>query len=251
MNARSREALQSKLTTYHAVNEAVFSLVPVSAARILDIGCGSGTLGEKLRQQRERQIVGITYSQEEAELASGRLSQAICADLNSFDFSPLGQFDCVIMSHILEHLYSPETFLQRLKRVLHPQSVIVVALPNVLFWRQRWEFLMGRWRYRDGGIMDRTHFRFFNCQSSEELLESAGYEILTARYDGAFPLTGVVRKVIGPLGKKVDGFMCTRLPGLFAFQFVYLAKMKELFGPCAPEPNRRSPRLRASAARGR
>jgi len=220
------ELLETHSTTYDAINPAVYSLVPLSVARVLDIGCGSGTLGEKLRLRRECRVVGITYSQREAELASGRLSQVICADLNHFDFSSLGQFDCVIMSHILEHLYSPESFLERLKCVLHPESRIVVALPNVLFWRQRWEFLRGRWRYQDGGIMDRTHFRFFDCQSSDALLEGAGYEILTAQRDGAFPLTNAIRRIIGPFAKRVDTFMCTQVPGLFAFQFVYMAKMR-------------------------
>jgi 2-polyprenyl-3-methyl-5-hydroxy-6-metoxy-1,4-benzoquinol methylase len=216
------------LTTYDAINESVYSLVPEWAARILDVGCGTGTLGAKLCRRQECRVVGITYSQREAELASGRLSQAICADLNQFDFSPLGQFDCVILSHILEHLYSPEAVLQRLKYALRPESMIVVALPNVLFWRQRWEFLMGRWRYQDGGIMDRTHFRFFDYLSSETLLENAGYKILATHCDGAFPMTRLGRKVIGSFSRRIDALMCTRVPGLFAFQFVYVAKLREL-----------------------
>jgi len=225
------ESLETHSTIYDAINPSVYSLIPLSAGRILDIGCGSGTLGEKLRQRRECDVVGITYSQREAELASGRLSQVICADLNNFDFSSLDQFDCAIMSHILEHLYSPEVFLQRLKCALRPESRIVVALPNILFWRQRWEFCRGKWRYEDCGIMDKTHLRFFDCQSADKLLDEAGYEILTMRRDGSFPMTSIVRKLIGPLAKKVDDVMCTRAPGLFAFQFVYLARMRGIMGP--------------------
>jgi SAM-dependent methyltransferase len=208
------------------VNECVLSLVPLSANRVLDIGCGTGTLGERLRKDRERQVVGITYSQQEAELASVRLSQVICAELNNFDFSSLGIFDCVILSHILEHLYSPEEVLERLKCVLGPESVLVVALPNVVWWRQRLEFLWGRWRYRDWGILDRTHFRFFDMHSSEELLKQAGCEILSRRRDGSFPFTKPVRKLIGPLAERIDHLMCRLAPGLFAFQFVYLARVK-------------------------
>ena len=212
---------------YEAVNEPVLSVVPRSAVSILDIGCGNGALGERLRQARECHIVGITYSQQEAELANVRLSRVICADLNSFDFSDLGQFDCVIMSHILEHLYSPESFLERLKCVLRPESAVVVALPNVLFWKQRKEFVKGRWRYQDGGIMDRTHFRFFDCVSSKELLVHSGYEILRSQYSGAFPLTRVIRRLTGPLPAKVDRLMCSLAPGLFAFQFVYLSRLRQ------------------------
>ena len=211
-------------TVYEAVNEAVLSIVPSSALRILDIGCGSGALGERLRSVGDRHVTGITYSRQEAQLASRRLSRVICEDLNGFDFSPLGQFDCVIASHILEHLHSPHDLLERVKCALGPESLVLVALPNVLFWRQRREFLRGRWQYRDGGILDRTHFRFFDRQSSEELLLESGYEILTRIYDGAFPLTGLIRKYIGSFAKRIDRKASCYAPGLFAFQFVYLAR---------------------------
>ena len=215
------------LTIYEGVNALVLSFVPPSANRILDIGCGTGALGARLQAVRERYIVGITYAEQEAAMAREQLSQAICADLNGFDFSPLGKFDCVIMSHILEHLHSPEDFLQRLKCALEPQSVLVVALPNVVVWRQRLEFLFGRWRYRDWGILDRTHFRFFDRKSSRDLLEQAGYEILRSQPDGTFPFIKPVRNLIGGLAQGIDGLSCSLMPGLFAFQFVYLARVKK------------------------
>jgi SAM-dependent methyltransferase len=218
--------MEKSLTLYEGINEIVLSFVPPSADRILDIGCGTGALGERLRHDRERCVIGITYSQQEADRASRRLSQVICAELNTFDFCSLGEFDCVILSHILEHLYSPEKLLERLKSALGPESVIVVALPNVVWWRQRLQFLFGRWRYQDWGILDRTHFRFFDLHSADELIQSAGYEILKVSRDGPLPFTKPVRKLIGPLAKGIERFVCSVSPGLFACQFVYLARLK-------------------------
>ena len=213
-------------TIYDGVNRAVLSLVPPSAARILDVGCGTGVFGEQLRRQRERFVAGITYSAQEAELASKRLSQVYCADLTGFDFSSLGKFDCVILSHILEHLQSPDELLDRIKIVLGPESVVVVALPNVVWWRQRLQFVIGRWRYQDWGILDRTHFRFFDKKSSAELLEDAGYEIIQSKKDGPFPLLKPVRKLIGSWAERIDRFTSELMPGLLAAQFVYLARVK-------------------------
>jgi SAM-dependent methyltransferase len=219
--------MEKPRTVYAGVNETVLSFVPSSAARILDIGCGTGMLGERLSQGDDRYIVGITYSQTEAELASKRLSQVICAELNGFDFSSLGKFDCVVLSHVLEHLYFPDRFLESLKCVLHKESVVVVALPNVVWWKQRLQFLLGNWRYQDSGILDRTHFRFFDKHSSEELLEQAGYEIVRIRRDGPFPLLRKpLRKLIGPFGERIDLFMSRVSPGLFAMQFVFLARLR-------------------------
>lgn len=213
---------------YDSVNPAVLSLVPASAERILDIGCGTGALGRALRDQRQREVVGITYSPQEADLARPNLSDVLCAELNSFDFSGLGTYDCIIMSHILEHLYAPEDLLERLKIILRPESTIVVALPNVVWWKQRLEFLGGRWRYRDFGILDRTHFRFFDRHSSQQMLEEAGYEIVSARADGPFPLLRPwARSLLGRAADPVDRLFCRVAPGLFAFQFSYLARIKK------------------------
>jgi 2-polyprenyl-3-methyl-5-hydroxy-6-metoxy-1,4-benzoquinol methylase len=208
---------------YESINPMVFSAVPLSAARILDVGCGAGHLGEQLRQYGVREVVGITYSAREAELAAQRLTATYCADLNSYDFSTIGKFDCVILSHVLEHLYDPGAALSRLKVALKPESVVVVALPNVLFWRQRLEFVMGRWRYQDGGVMDRTHFRFFDYQSAAQLLRDSGYQITKQLTDGHVPLKPI-RKLLGPVADGIDRFAGARAPGLFASQFVFVAR---------------------------
>jgi 2-polyprenyl-3-methyl-5-hydroxy-6-metoxy-1,4-benzoquinol methylase len=214
-------------TIYDALNHSVLSFVPSSASRILDVGCGTGVFGESLRENRERYVAGITYSDQEAALASKRLSQVYCANLADFDFTSLGKFDCVVLSHILEHLYSPEDLLKRIKSVLDPESLVIVALPNVLWWKQRLAFLMGRWRYRDWGVLDRTHYRFFDLHSSAQLLEDAGYEIIRRKYDGLFPLTKPIRALIGATSQNIDRVASKLLPGLFADQFIYLTRVKK------------------------
>jgi 2-polyprenyl-3-methyl-5-hydroxy-6-metoxy-1,4-benzoquinol methylase len=214
-------------TIYSGVNNTVLSLVPLSSNRILDVGCGTGTFGEALCRQREREVVGVTYSDEEAALARQRLAAVYCADLNNFDLTPLGKFDCVVMSHVLEHLYRPDEFLLKVKSILKPDGAIVVALPNVVVWWQRFQFLLGRWRYEDFGILDRTHFRFFDLHSSAELLYESGYTILERRCDGRFPLIKPFRSISGSLSARIDRFTSESFPGMIAMQFVYFAKVQK------------------------
>jgi hypothetical protein len=73
--------------------------------------------------------------------------------------------------------------------------IIIVALPNVLHWKQRLEFLKGHFKYTEGGLMDRTHFRFFDWQTAQDLLTQSGYQITQAEADGSFPLP-VLRKLL-------------------------------------------------------
>jgi len=128
---------------YEALNTSVLNHLPKKTNYVLDIGCGTGQLGKYIKQKFECQVVGLTYSKEEVEKASLFLDEVIVCDLNNISVLDLGRFDCVICSHVLEHLYQPENLLKQLLNVLLPNGQLVVALPNVLHWKQRLKFLKG------------------------------------------------------------------------------------------------------------
>src|SRR5437868_1086730 len=132
---------------YGALNQPVLSAVPQIARRVLDVGCGTGSLGRAVKARQQTEVVGVTYSEAEAEKARPNLDQVVVADLNEFDPLPLGRFDCVICSHVFEHLLWPDVLLRSLRPCLGSAGRLVVALPNVLAWRQRLRFLLGRFRY--------------------------------------------------------------------------------------------------------
>ena len=212
---------------YESVNQPVLLKVPKTAKRVLDIGCGTGTLGKQIQQDLNCEVIGITYAESEANLASKCLSQVIVRDLNSFNPAGLGQFDCIICSHILEHLYQPQKLLNQLRQSLNYDGVLIVALPNVLFWKQRLEFLKGNFKYQEGGLMDRTHFRFFDWETAHELLDKSGYKILDFEADGAFPLPGF-RKLFPKLGLWIDRAATKQFPGLFGLQFVFVCRTRDV-----------------------
>ena len=122
---------------------------------------------------------------------------------------------------MLEHLLAPEMLLLRLRDCLEGSGVLVVALPNVLFWRQRWQFLLGRFRYTEGGLMDRTHFRFFDWHTSARLILEAGFTLDGRVAEGAVPLSSWLGD---SLAQYVNAVACRQAPGLFGFQFVFCGK---------------------------
>lgn len=86
----------------------------------------------------------MTFSEDEASLASTRLDRVEAVDLNHVCFNNLGRYDCIICSHVLEHSYEPESLLRGLwDHCLTPEGFLVVALPNVLYWKQRLRFCLG------------------------------------------------------------------------------------------------------------
>jgi SAM-dependent methyltransferase len=207
---------------YASVNEAVLTRIPPTSRNILDLGCGNGALGGVLKHRQSCRVVGVTISEEEAELSERRLDVVWLADLESFEFPPGERFDCVICSHVLEHLVRPDALLSRLSLsgALESGGVLVVALPNVLHWRQRLRFLRGEFRYTDWGLMDRTHLRFYDFTSAQELVCGSGFEISEASVDGHFPILWR----LDDIGAAFDHAALKAFPGVFGFQIILVCR---------------------------
>jgi len=206
---------------YGGVNAAVAEWIPRDRGRVLDLGCGDGSFGRWLKDNGSSWVTGVTIQDEEARRAAAGLDEVICADLDGWE--PEGErFDGVVASHVLEHLKDPGRLLRRLIRRVGPGGWLVVALPNALFWRQRFQFLAGRFRYTQGGIMDATHLRFFDADTARQLVEEAGWPVEAARATGGFPGS----RFLGPCRGLVDETACRLWPGVFGFQFVFRARLR-------------------------
>jgi len=85
--------------------------------------------------------------------------------------------DCLIFADVLEHMVDPWSCLVTWRQRLPENGTVVLSIPNVVHYGTVWELLRGRWNYRDQGILDRTHLRFFTRKTAVELVEGAGFKI--------------------------------------------------------------------------
>jgi len=158
----------------------VADLVPEGARRILDVGCGAGELGRVLKGRAGRVVVGIEAHPAAAAAARQVLDEVLEVDLDTLEVLPWpdGSFDCVICADILEHLREPARLLPLFHRLLAPDGRLVMSVPNVRHAAVLVPLLVhGRWQYRDEGILDRTHLRFFTIEQLAEMLLAAGFSI--------------------------------------------------------------------------
>jgi len=211
-------------TRYGSVsNEAVLRAIPHTAIRILDIGCGEGILGQYLKKRQRCELVGLEQNSLAASEARNHYDVVWELDIEHGAFDQIGCFDCIICSHVLEHLVDPHRVLEALAQHLSPGGVLVVALPNIAFWKTRWALMCGRAVPSDEGIFDKSHRWFFNLRKAKKLLTDAGMMVIQTTADGHFPLS-YARRRFPYLARRIDTLACMLWPNMFGFQFVFVAQ---------------------------
>ncbi len=151
---------------------------------VLEVGCGAGANLSEIRRRHPRcRTVGLERQPDaaaEARRRDGvdRLVEGDVLDHERIDFDP-ASFDLVVLSHVLEHFAQPEQVLARCRRWLQPGGHVLIALPNLRHAPVLGELLFGGdFRYRDDGVLDRTHLRFYTRTSAIRFLREQGLEPL-------------------------------------------------------------------------
>lgn len=182
--------------------------VPLTARRILDVGCGAGRFGALLKEKRAGiEVVGIELMPEQAQHAAQHLDRVLVGNIETM---PLpfaeGYFDCIVCADVLEHLRYPDRVLERLRPLLAPYGVLLISFPNIRFHEVLTMLSQGAWRYQNQGILDATHLRFFTKTELHSLLTGAGYACFSVEPLNAVPVVCIPH----------DGDMRVRL-GLLSF----------------------------------
>jgi methionine biosynthesis protein MetW len=112
----------------------IAELVP-DGARVLDLGCGDGTLLELLRDECGATVRGVELSPEGIAAAIGRGLSVFMGDIDEglSDF-PDGSFDVVVLSQTLQVVRHPRLVLEEMLRV---GRRAIVSFPNFAYWRAR------------------------------------------------------------------------------------------------------------------
>jgi O-antigen biosynthesis protein len=218
---------------YEFARQDVLELIPNSAKRVLDLGCGTGRLGEALGARQSAAVVGVEISPEAASAARGRLERVVLGDVESADveFEP-ASFDCVVCADVLEHLRRPDLVLKKIRRWLAPHGSLVTSIPNVRNQSVIRSLLAGNWTYESSGLLDSDHVRFFTRREIEKLLFRCGFEIEEMAFVGGegfgeWARQGSPRDVsIGGLSLRVGS--SAEAAEFFAYQYLTRSRPADL-----------------------
>ena len=206
---------------YTGARPDLLALVPADARRFLDVGCATGAFGTAIKAERAgSSVVGVEADPEMAALAEERLDRVLAEPVEQALEALAGErFDCVVCGDVLEHLADPWGVLRALVGLLDEGGSVVASLPNAghldtlvnLAFRRRWP-------YRERGIHDETHLRFFALANVRALFAQAGLEVVALRRHYRIVERPHRLNRLAPL---------LALPGLrelVAFQYLVLAK---------------------------
>jgi SAM-dependent methyltransferase len=163
--------VRSALSVFLRRREAVVrSLKP--SGRLLDFGCGGGAFARWMAG-RGYDVVGLEPFSLDEPITSDHLT-LLRAPLEDVEAS-LGTFDVITLWQVLEHLRNPVQVLERLRRHLRPDGVLLVSVPNLRSWQS--ELFRGRWFHLDPP----RHLIHFDPDTLRACLERAGLSVIGER----------------------------------------------------------------------
>lgn len=174
--------------------EMVVECVEHGPLHILDIGCGSGALLQRIADHYRAQgwnpheyLLGTDmdegFFQAEIPFQASELTKPLNFQMRSFDL--------VIAMEVMEHVRSPYTLLEEIYATLNPGGKLLFSVPNMMTIGSRFRFLfMGRFQHYDGPSSDpadsdsgKGHINPFPIQYWDYGFRYAGFTDIRYRTD--------------------------------------------------------------------
>jgi glycosyltransferase involved in cell wall biosynthesis len=203
---------------FDSSHSRVIDLV-AARSRVLDLGSGTGAVGAALREFKDCTVVGCDFERGALTMNYNRF---FLADLNKgIPSFPGERFDYILALDIIEHLSSPEDFLDQLRALAAQTGArVILSTANIGFIVMRLSLLLGRFEYGKRGILDLTHTRLFTMKTLRRAMTAAGFDIKTEE--------GVVVPVPFVFGDSrlsralllINRFLVRVRPTLFGFQLL-------------------------------
>lgn len=152
-------------------------------SRVLELGPATGYLSQYLSESLACTVDAIELSPEMAKHARRWCRRILVGDIELLDLSAMLDrrgYDVIVCGDVIEHLRDPWMLARRLGELLKEDGRLLLSVPNAGYLGLLVDLMRGRFAYRDEGLLDRSHLRFFTLDSLRDLLDGAGWYLWAA-----------------------------------------------------------------------
>lgn len=149
-------------------------------SNVLELGPAKGYFTKYLKENFNCQVDCVEMSSEMAGEARKYCRKMVVADLDEVELSEHfgnDEYDFILLADILEHIRKGAKVLLSCREMLAPDGRLIVSVPNISHSSVIGCLFEGKFEYRDQGLLDKTHIKFFTRDSIKSLLLQCGYEI--------------------------------------------------------------------------
>jgi 2-polyprenyl-3-methyl-5-hydroxy-6-metoxy-1,4-benzoquinol methylase len=147
--------------------------------RVLDIGCGNGSLAKYLHENG-MEVTGVEPSGSGIENARKKLPDAAFYCMGVYD--PPEQiaennFDAIVSTEVIEHLFYPRELLRFAAAKLKPGGTIILTTPYHGYLKNLILSITGKWDSHHTALWDGGHIKFWSKATLSRLLTEEGFEV--------------------------------------------------------------------------
>lgn len=197
MSAASNEEIRfghDKPSTSHAylipgIERLLKEFAPLPGEkRILDLGCGKGIITAMIHS-RGHQIIGVDFAADAIAYAQQHYPEVPVHLASAYDDlkAKYGEFDIVLSTEVVEHLYDPLAYARTIRAVLKPGGVALISTPYHGYVKNLLIALTGKWDEHHTPNRLHGHIKFFSTGTLKSLLESANLAVLKVERVGRVP----------------------------------------------------------------
>jgi ubiquinone/menaquinone biosynthesis C-methylase UbiE len=136
-----RNSIYRQLVEGDNAEDVLFAAIgEVAPARLLDVGCGTGEMAERITKELNAQVTALDSSPRMVHLTRERGIEAQVGDVQSLEFED-GSFDCVVAGWVLYHVPDRPRAIEECARVLRPGGRLVAATLASNNLAELWELL--------------------------------------------------------------------------------------------------------------
>lgn len=203
------------ISYYSSERQDLLSIFPDNMECILDVGCGNGVFGARLKKRGARRVVGIEINSEAAQIAKQNIDKVIIANIENDSFElDKNSFDIIVFADSLEHLKDPWFTLKKMKEYLKRNGYFLISVPNVRYYKVLLPLIFrDEFKYEEDGILDVGHLRFFTLKMIKCYINEIGFKAVM-----------VERNFSGQISRIFNKIFFNIFANFFTRQYIILAK---------------------------